>query len=416
MNDVCAVILGGGRGTRLYPLTGHRSKPAVPFGAEFRLIDIPMSNCINSGINNIYVLTQFLMASLQRHIYQTYKFDTFRNGVVEVLSAEQTNESMAWYQGTADAVRKQRHHFMEDSYEYILILSGDHLYQMKYDEFISNHIEQKADITIGCYPVTTDKVPGFGILQANEKSEITNFYEKPKDPAVIEKLRIPGLVPEEPGKEFLASMGIYIFSREVLRFLLEETDEDDFGAGIIPHALGKFRVQSFLFNGYWEDIGTIRSFYEANLGLTNTVPNFNLYDPEFPLYSRPRFLAPTKITKGATLENSIVGNGSLIEDARIDHSVIGIRSIIRKGASIAHSVLMGADYYQFSQQSQLVPIGIGEGTVIRNAIIDKNARIGNDVRILNEAGTKEKDGDGYFIRDGIVIVPKNGVIPPGTFI
>lgn len=414
MKKVCAVILGGGRGTRLFPLTAERSKPAVPFGAEFRLIDIPMSNCINSGIDNIFVLTQFLMASLQKHIYQTYKFDNFSNGFVEVLSAEQTNESMAWYQGTADAVRKQRHHFLLNEYDHILILSGDHLYQMHYDDFLQYHIEKSADITVGAYPVAVDKVSGFGILQANSESKITNFFEKPKDPSVVEKLRISGLVPEEPDKQFLASMGIYVFSRDVLRYMLEESDEDDFGAGIIPQALGRFSVYSYLYDGYWEDIGTIRAFYEANLGLTNPVPNFNLYDPNFPLYSRPRFLAPTKITSGASLHDSIVGNGSLVEDANILHSVVGIRSIVRKGVSLKHSVLMGADYYEFNNLPNQVPLGIGENTVIENAIVDKNARIGNDCQIVNLDGAREKDGDNYYIRDGITIIPKNSTIPPGT--
>lgn len=416
MKNVCVVILGGGRGSRLFPLTGMRSKPAVPFGAEFRLIDIPISNCINSGLNNIFVLTQFLMASLQRHLYQTYKFDNFSSGFVEVLSAEQTNDSIAWYQGTADAVRKQRHHFLDDKYDYILVLSGDHLYQMDYRKFLEHHIQENADITIGAYPVSKEKVAGFGVFQADDNGQIRNFYEKPKDPDLIENLRIPDLDPSDQSLEFLASMGIYIFNREVLRKLLEGVAEDDFGSGIIPEALNHYKVCSYLYNGYWEDIGTIKAFFDANLALTAPIPQFNLYDLYFPLYTRPRFLAPSKISGDAVVDNSILGNGSLIQNSKIQNSIIGIRSIIKENVHMDRVVMMGADYYRFEENEDTIPLGIGKDTVIQNAIIDKNARIGHDCRFVNEKELQVYDGDNYYIRDGIIIIPKKANIPPGTVI
>lgn len=353
------------------------------------------------------------MASLQRHLYQTYKFDNFGDGFVEVLSAEQTNESSSWYEGTADAVRQQRHHFLNDRYDYILILSGDHLYQMNYQDFIAYHIEKGADITISAYPVDESNLHSYGIFKTDSEGRIIDFYEKPKDPEIIEKLKIPGLMADRLGKKFLASMGVYIFNHSSLKELLEELDEDDFGGGIIPSSLRSHKVYSYPYDGYWEDIGTIRSFYEANLGLTDLLPKFNLYDPTFPLYSRPRFLAPSKISWEAKINNCILGNGSRIQKSNLNRSLIGIRSIVKTDVTLVNTVLMGADYYD-REMGDEVPVGIGEGTFIQNAIIDKNARIGPGCHIVNEAGIKEQDGDGYYIREGIIIVPKNGTIPPGT--
>jgi glucose-1-phosphate adenylyltransferase len=417
MRDVMAVILGGGQGTRLYPLTKLRAKPAVPIGGKYRLIDVPISNCLNSGVQKIYVVTQFLSASLHRHIYQTYKFDLFSAGFVYILAAEETPSGMDWYQGTADAVRKQLPRFVHARVEDVLILSGDHLYRMDYADFVELHREKRADVTVAVQPVGRADVPRLGILKTDEDGRITAFREKPSE-AELEGLEsLP-----DSDRPYLASMGIYVFRQDVLRQVLEESDAEDFGRQIIPAAIEKLRVYAFPFDGYWEDIGTIRAFYEANLALTLPDLPFDFYDHEHPIYSRPRFL-PSSRADGCDLERTVLAEGCLIRDADIRDSVIGLRSIIGPDVHIARTVMMGADFYETPERRAenrslgRPHVGIGRGCIIEGAIIDKNARIGEAVAIRAHAPDEDMvEGEHYVIRDGIVVIPKNAVIPDGTII
>lgn len=415
-----AIILGGGRGTRLFPLTDHRSKPAVPIGGKYRLVDIPISNCLNSGVKRIYVLTQFNSASLNRHIKNTYNFDVFSNGFVDILAAEQTAENTDWFQGTADAVRQSIHHMENHSYEYVLILSGDQLYQMDYSEMLDMHIEKKADLSVATIPVIDKDATGFGIMKTNKSGLIDSFVEKP---AFNELAQWKSEVPEpykSQGKDYLASMGIYIFNRKALLKLFEENpDATDFGKEIIPKTLDEgMRVCSFEFGKYWTDIGTIRSFFEANLSLADTVPEFNLYDNDAFIYTRARMLPPSKVM-GTTLEHCMMAEGCIIEASRIDRSVIGIRSRIGKGTTIEHSIIMGNDNFQSRDfineaKPEEPPMGIGQRCYISNCIIDMNVCIGNDVRIVGGEHLPDGDYPLHYVRDGIIIVKKGTVIPDGT--
>ena len=423
--EILAVILGGGRGTRLFPLTDHRAKPAVPLGGKYRLIDITVSNCLHSDISKIYVLTQFNSASLNRHISRTYRFSGFSDGFVEILAAEQTAENQNWFQGTADAVRQVMVHIQDVGPEYVLILSGDHLYQMDYRQFIRHHEETGADVSVSVIPCDAEHATGFGLLKTNEDGRIVEFREKP--PAdQLDGMRVDttslGLSPEDAEDRcYIASMGVYVFKYEALRQLLKNDKFVDFGGEIIPAAISQYNVQAYLFDGFWEDIGTIKSFYQANLDLTSLVPKFNLFDADFPIYTRPRFLPGSKILD-SQIRDSIVSEGCILNRAWIDHSIIGIRSRIENYSRIEHTLIMGADYYQTLDELELerrqgLPwIGIGENTIIRKAIIDKNVRIGSNVRILNEAGHENFDGENYYIREGIVAIPKGAVITDGTVI
>jgi glucose-1-phosphate adenylyltransferase len=411
------VILGGGRGSRLYPLTKLRAKPAVPLGGKYRLIDIPISNCLNSGIHKIYVLTQFLSASLHNHIYQAYKFDVFSGGFVQILAAEETRNGMYWYQGTADAVRKQLSRFAHAHVEDILVLSGDHLYRMDYSEFVDLHREKRADVTIAVQPVTLADASRFGILKADEDGRVTSFLEKPQPEELDELECIPG-----SDQLCMASMGIYIFRSDVLREVLEETEAEDFGKQIIPAAIERRRVYAFSFDGYWEDIGTIRSFYEANLALTLPDPPFDFYDPKRPIFTRPRFLPPS-VAAGCDLEQSVLAEGCLIRDSEIRESVIGLCSIIGPDVRVMRTVMMGADFYEAPERKAdnrkrgRPDVGIGRGSSIEGAIIDKNARIGERVTIRAHDPDEEMiETDNYVVRNGIVVIPKNAVIPDGTII
>jgi len=417
LQDVMAVILGGGQGRRLYPLTKLRAKPAVPIGGKYRLIDIPISNCLNSGVHKIQVLTQFLSASLHRHIYQTYKFDLFSGGFVYILAAEETPSGMDWYQGTADAVRKQLIHLLAAYVEDILILSGDHLYRMDYGEFVELHREKRADVTIAVQPVAAANALRLGILKTDEDGRITTFREKP-GPGELAGLESP--VDRE--RPYLASMGIYIFRADVLRQVLEESQAEDFGSQIIPAAIGRLRVYAFPFAGYWVDIGTMRAFYEANLALTLPKPPFDFYNPRYPIYTRPRFL-PSSRADGCDLERTVLAEGCLLQDSFIRESVIGLRSIMGPDVRITRTVMMGADFYETPEQKAgnrrlgRPDVGIGRGCTIEGAIIDKNARIGEGVTIRSHPLDEEMvETENAVIRDGIVVIPKNVVIPDGTII
>lgn len=421
MRQVLSIILGGGRGTRLYPLTKLRAKPAVPLAGKYRLIDLPISNCLNSGISRIYVLTQFLSESLNRHIYRTYKFDNFGGGWVQILAAEQTAGTEAaasdWYQGTADAVRKQLSHIRTARPSEVLILSGDHLYRMGYAQFIAYHRETGADVTVAVQPVAREAAPQLGILKVDQKGRIVEFAEKPQGKA-LDKMASG----DDPEKPFLASMGIYVFNFDVLRELLEKHKKDDFGKHILPAAIKSHKVYAYTFDGYWEDIGTVRAYYEANLSLALPDPPFDLYDPQFPIYSRPRYLPGTR-ADDCHLERVMLADGCLLRDAIITDSVIGLRSIIGPGVRISRSVILGADFYEdearrvANRERGRPDVGIGSGSTIEGAIIDKNARIGHNVVIRPHPEVIEMVEEGnYVIRDGLVIVPKNGVIPDGTVI
>jgi len=426
MKDVLAIILGGGQGVRLFPLTELRSKPAVPLAGKYRLIDLPVSNCINSEITRIYVLTQFNSASLNRHIIKTYNFSRFEEGFVDILAAEQTPENKDWFQGTADAVRQNFRHFEDWNPRLMLILSGDHLYRMDYRDFIKRHIETKADVTISVIPEREENASGFGLLKIDQQGRIIEFREKPKGEALramrVDNTRLGLSEQEAQEKPYLASMGIYVFNKKALsQLLFEDTSRVDFGREIIPAAIGKLNVQAFLFDGYWEDIGTIKSFYNANMELTMPVPKFNFFDAEAPIYTHARMLPGSKLRE-CHIHDSIIAEGSIINEAVIDQCVIGIRSRIEHGARLERSLMMGADFYQSikemeEEERQGIPrIGVGRDSFIRKAIIDKNARIGAGVKILNERGIENADGQGYYIRDGIVIVPKGATIPDGTVI
>lgn len=415
IEDVIVVILGGGRGTRLDPLTRLRSKPAVPIAGNFRLIDIPISNAINSGMERMFVLTQFNSVSLHRHITRTYKFDPFSRGFVQILAAQQTPSTDHWFQGTADAVRQNRRNIADLPGDLVLILSGDHLYRMDYRKLLEDHLQNQADISLAVLPCSEAEIAEFGAVRVNPRGRVVEFREKPQDPetragmeAAPELLRQRGV---GLGKPFLASMGIYLFDKQVLLEMLD-SDFNDFGKHILPAAVERQRVQAHFFDGYWRDIGTIRSFFEAHMDLVDPKPPFDLYDSTWPFYTHPRFLPGTKVT-GSRFDRSMLSEGSVIENSVIENSIIGIRSRIRR-AQIHRTLIMGADLNVPNGVPGAPPVGIGEGTVIEDAIIDKNARIGRNVRITNPHGLEEADGPGWAIRGGIVVIPKNAVIPDGT--
>jgi glucose-1-phosphate adenylyltransferase len=414
MNDVLTLVLGGGRGTRLFPLTHTRSKPAVPIGGKYRLIDIPISNCLHAGLKRIFVLTQFNSASLNRHIAQTYRLDVFSDGFVEVLAAEQTPESSDWFQGTADAVRQAGRHFRTYDADYYLILAGDHLYRMDFVEIVESHIEGRADITIAAQPVSAEDATGMGIFRFNDQGEIAAFEEKPNAARLAALGESPARGPSAgrvtPDRPFVASMGIYVFSRDVLHEILERTGID-FGREIIPQALARYRVQPYIFRGYWADDGTITSFYDANLHRTQRNPAFDFFHPRWPIYTHARFLPGTR-AYDCQVDASIVAEGCCLDRCRITESVVGIRSRVREGARISRSILLGADSYEDDRRAG-VPLGIGRDVVLDRVIVDKNARIADGVRLVNEAGVQQADGDGYFIRDGIIIVPKGAEVTRG---
>jgi glucose-1-phosphate adenylyltransferase len=421
MEDVLTLILGGGRGTRLFPLTHMRSKPAVPIGGKYRLIDIPISNCLHADIRRIFVLTQFNSASLNRHIGQTYRMDLFSQGFVEILAAEQTPDSSSWFQGTADAVRQAARHITRHEADYYVILAGDHLYRMDYSEIVEAHIDRQADITIAAQPVTPEDASSMGILRFDRDGQIIAFEEKPDTARLGEIGRsIPvgasfgGHVADKP---FVASLGIYVFSREVLFEVLEQDDATDFGRGIIPHALNQYEVQAHLFRGYWADVGTIQSFYDANVMLTRPDAPFSFYDPRRPIYTRPRFLPGARLADCA-VRDAIIAEGCDIDRCTLEQSVIGIRSNVRADTRITRSVLLGADFYESDDEAPVrgskPRLGIGREVVLDRVIVDKNARIADRVSLTNAAGVQEANGNGYYIRGGIIIVPKDGVIEEGT--
>ena len=420
---VLAVILGGGAGTRLYPLTASRSKPAVPIAGKYRLVDIPISNCLNSGIDRMFVLTQFNSASLNRHIKNTYHFSAFSSAFVDILAAEQTPDNPTWYQGTADAVRQCLRHLGPFEAEYILILSGDQLYQMNFMDMLNNHIHQKAEITIATIPVADREASEFGILKKNDNGFITSFIEKPKKEVLKDWASDTGSVMQGQGRNYLASMGIYIFNRQLLQDLLqnEYVEATDFGKEILPQSIDKYKVVSYQYDGYWTDIGNIYSFFEANLGLTKEIPDFNLFDNNNAIYTRARMLPPAKIS-GTTLEKTIIAEGCIINASRIESSVIGIRTRIGIGTTIVSSYLMGIDYYETIEEIRhdkehgLPSVGIGDRCYIRNCIVDKNCRIGDDVRINGGTHLENTDHSLYTVKDGIVVVKKGAVIPNGFVI
>lgn len=424
--NLLAVILGGGAGTRLFPLTAQRSKPAVPLGGKYRLVDVPISNCINSDVIRIFVLTQYNSASLNRHIAQTYRFSPFADAFVEILAAEQTPESGQWFQGTADAVRQVLPHIRDWRIDTLLILSGDHLYRMDYRKFLARHYETNADVTISVIPVAPDSAGEFGLLKTDSAGRIIEFREKPKGEALaamrVDMTPLGLTAAEASARPYLASMGIYVFKYDRLEQLLrEDTTHMDFGREVIPGAIDRYNVQAFLFNGYWEDIGTIAAFYKANLDMTAAIPPFNLFDADAPMLTRARYLPPSKIDN-CEIRDSIISDGCIINGAKISGSVIGLRIRIGEGAQIESSYIMGADYYQTledmsaDREAKRPRLGIGEGSIIRRAIIDTNARIGSGVRLVNEAGIENADGEGgsYYIRDRIIIVPKNATVKDGT--
>jgi glucose-1-phosphate adenylyltransferase len=419
-NKAVAIVMGGGEGKRLFPLTQKRAKPAVPLAGKYRLVDIPISNCLNSGFRQIYVLTQFNSESLHRHITASYKFDDFTKSFVEILAAQQTSEGAGWYQGTADAVRQNLHYFLERPYEHYLILSGDQLYRMDYGELLKAHLQSGADVTLGTTPVDREAASGFGILQSDAQRHILRFEEKPKDPKLLEKLRIPLDLLNELGRPsdaelYQGSMGIYVFNREVLIEALAN-DHDDFGKHIIPASLRKYNVFAYIFQEYWEDIGTVRAFFEANLALTDPLPTFNFFDQVDPIYTIQRFLPASKVS-GTMVQRAIIADGCIITDAHIERAVIGIRTVIESGTKIRNSVLMGADFYSgeaSAAKSGAPPVGIGRHCHIEGAIIDKNARIGEGVVITPDGKPANADGENYYIRDGVVVVPKGAVIAAGS--
>lgn len=421
--SVIAVVLGGGAGTRLSPLTSTRSKPAVPIAGKYRLVDIPISNCLNSDIGRIYVLTQFNSASLNKHIKNTYHFSMFSSAFVDIIAAEQTPDNPAWFQGTADAVRQSLRHFSQQDFDYVLILSGDQLYQMDFQQMLDAHIKSNADISIATIPVNSKEATEFGIMKKGEGNVIASFIEKPKADVLEEWVSDTGEQMHAQGRNYLASMGIYIFSRKVLFELLQEVirDATDFGKEIIPFSITKYHVVSYQYEGYWTDIGNIHSFFEANLALTQDVPEFNLFDNRKAVYTRARMLPPAKIS-GTTLEKTLIAEGCIINASRIEHSVIGIRTRIGYGTTIVSCYIMGTDFYETLEEMNnsvlngLPKIGIGERCYIKNAIIDKNCRIGNDVRINGGGHLENKDHPLYTVKEGIVVVKKGAVLPNGFVI
>ena len=417
-NSVLSIILGGGQGSRLYPLTADRSKPAVPIAGKYRLVDIPISNCINSNIKRMYVLTQFNSASLNKHIKNTYHFSFFSEAFVDVLAAEQTMQSNKWFQGTADAVRQSMHHFLQNDFEYALILSGDQLYNMDFQDMIKKHKESNAEISIATYPVGAKDATGFGILKTNDKNTITSFIEKPAETLLPDWTSNVSDEMKSEGRNYLASMGIYIFNRDLLIQLMDNPDTIDFGKEIIPQSIHNHKTVSYQYEGYWTDIGTIESFFEANLGLTDDIPKFNLYD-ENRVYTRARILPTSKIS-GTLLNKAVIADGCIINADKIEKSVIGIRSIIGKETIVTNTYMMGNDSYESLEQMKNKKIenllGIGDRCQINNCIVDKNCRIGDDVIIKGGTGLKDLETDTYFIKDDVVVIKKGAVIPKGTVI
>ncbi|MFA5039134.1 MAG: glucose-1-phosphate adenylyltransferase [Candidatus Omnitrophota bacterium] len=414
INDVLCVILGGGRGSRLYPLTKDRAKPAVPLFGKYRLIDIPISNCLNSGLNMIKVLTQFNSESLNKHISRTYKFEPFSHGFIEIIAADQSMDQTDWFQGPADAVRKTLRHFDNPKIRNICILSGDQLYKMDLRKFYEFHIQKKAEVSVACNLIDPSEVSSFGIMGVDEASRVREFVEKPSDAGLVKHLAV-----NRHGREkYLCSMGIYFFNKDALHELLSSSRKADFGKEIIPEAIGEKQVYAYEFEGYWRDIGTIPSYFKENLLLAQPQAPLDLFDEEWPLYTRSRSLPPAKYIN-ARIQQSIVSDGSIIEEATVKNSIIGLRSKVGRNTLVEDSIIMGADYYEAADAAVakgLVPIGIGEGSVVRHAILDKNARIGRNVRITNDKKIREHEAPGYLIRDGIVIVCKNAVFPDGTAI
>ena len=414
-----AIILGGGQGSRLAPLTESRSKPAVPIAGKYRLVDIPISNCINSDIKRMFVLTQFNSASLNQHIKNTYHFSHFSTAFVDILAAEQTPDNPTWFQGTADAVRQCMNHFMNHDFDYALILSGDQLYQMDFNEMIKAHEKSGATISIATLPVDDKDAPDFGILKTDSENFITSFIEKPSLDLLPNWTSDVSEESKAEGKLYLASMGIYIFNRELLIEIMKNPDTKDFGKEIIPQAIGKEKILSYQYEGYWTDIGNIDSFFEANLGLTDDIPKFNLFDNSSKIYTRARVLPPSKITGASTVDKSVVAEGCIINGTTIEHSVVGIRSRIDFGTTIINSYLMGNDYYQNLEEirtnnlNNIANIGIGERCFINNTIVDKNCRIGNDVRLNGGKHLGDINTDLYTIKDGIIVVKKGAVLPDG---
>ena len=426
--NVVAVILGGGAGSRLFPLTRERSKPAVPLGGKYRLIDVPVSNCINSNVTQIFVLTQYNSASLNRHISQTYRFSNFSTGFVEILAAEQRKDSPDWFQGTADAVRQILPHLRDWNVRTLLILSGDHLYRMDYRKFLSRHYETNADVTISVIPAKPSDAEGFGLLKTDDVGKIVEFKEKPRGDA-LEAMRVDttkfGLsAAESESRPYLASMGIYVFDYQKLIELLNASETAvDFGGEIIPAAIKEYNVQAYLFNSYWEDIGTIRAFFDANLDLASPLPKFNFFDTEAPIYTRSRYLPPSKL-HDCDIDNSMVSEGCILNGILVRRSIIGLRSRIDTGVRIEQSIVMGSDFFEPLEEIQAnlstgkPHIGIGRDTVIKRAIIDKNVRIGKEVRLVNDSAVENADGPNgaYYIREGIIIVPKGSTVPDGTVV
>lgn len=425
-DNVVAVILGGGAGSRLFPLTRERSKPAVPLAGNYRLIDVPVSNCINSELTQIFVLTQYNSASLNRHIAQTYRFSRFSTGFVEILAAEQTKERPDWFQGTADAVRQMLPHLRDWRVDTLLILSGDHLYRMDYRDFLARHFDSNADVTIAVHPCRAEEAEGFGLLKTGDEGEIVEFKEKPKGDALA-SMRVDttafGLTPGDAGaRPYLASMGIYVFNYGKLTELLAaEPNSVDFGGDIIPSAIDKYRVQAHLFKGYWEDIGTIQAFYKANLDLCAPLPEFNFFDTTSPIYTRARYLPPSKLND-CDVEHSMISEGCILNGVKVRQSIIGVRSRIDEDTQVEDSIVMGSDFFEslseisWNVNNNRPHIGIGSGSVIKRCILDKNVRIGKNVRLVNAENVEEYDDPAgrYYIRDGIIIVPKNSTIPDGT--
>jgi glucose-1-phosphate adenylyltransferase len=419
-NQVLAVILGGGQGSRLFPLTQYRSKPAVPIGGSYRLIDIPISNCLHADIRRIFVLTQFNSESLNRHTAQTYRMDPFSQGFVEILAAEQTPDNPNWFQGTADAVRQAMRHFVRYDADYYLILAGDHLYRMDYNQLVGAHVDRKADITIAAQPVTMDDASAMGIFRFDRSGQIIAFEEKPKPDRLAQiGQSIPAnasFATHTPDKPFVASMGVYVFSRNVLLEMLDCSSATDFGREVIPRALDQYRVNSYLFQGYWADVGTIDSFYAANIMLTKTDALFTLNDPRRPIYTQPHFLPSARLADCVARE-AIIAEGCSLERCTVEQSIVGIRTNIRAGTKIRRSVLLGADFYETDHaavSNDTPRLGIGRDVILDGVIVDKNARVGDGTKLVNGKGHRNFDGKGYYVRDGVIIVPKNGVIEPGT--
>jgi len=420
MRDVVTAILGGGRGARLWPLTRDRAKPAVPVAGKYRLIDIPISNSIDAGIDRIFVLTQFNSASLHRHIARTYRFDAFSTGFVNILAAEQSMENTDWYQGTADAVRQNLQRLTEPGPSEIVILSGDQLYLMDLDRFVARHREVDADLTIAVKPVSPEEARALGIMRLDRRGRLVEFVEKPQDPDTVGRLTLDAEtvaatgVDADPGS-LLASMGIYVFRTEVLVDLLESHDGDDFGRDLIPKVVEASDVYGYVHRGYWRDIGTIGAFHQASLELTHQLPSLNLYDPDRPVYTRPRFLPPVKVTDCRIYE-SLLSDGAILSGSEITRSIIGIRSVVRPGSVVERSVVMGNRYYEDDDPDGEIPLGVGHNCLISDAIIDTDVRIGDGSRLANREGVWEADGDGFFIREGVIVVPRKETIPPGTVV